>query len=266
MRRPWIKWVVLLLVAAVLALLAVRYWRDVAAFLRDPEALRAWLARLGPLGPLGLILFNTLQVVVAPFPGYPVQIAAGYLFGWWQGSLYAVVGMILGGLLAMTLGRVYGRPLVQRVVGAERLERWEKVAHLNSMAVWFVLMLGPLGDAPYFIAGLTKLPIWKLLAIVLLVRTPSVMVSAALGAGVISWRSPWFIAGAAIFIVLGILAGLNEQRIEQWLSRKARRQPKPAASGAGEPADAAPPAPDGAQHAAPALSAPTDAPAGSGQG
>jgi len=231
--RSWVKWILLLVVLAVVAALAVRYWREVYAFLSNPDELRAWLARLGPLGPLGLIAFNTVQVVVAPVPGYPVQIASGYLFGWWRGSLYAVMGMILGGLLAMTLARVYGRPLVERIVGAERLDRWEDVAHLNSLAVWFVLMLGPLGDSTYYIAGLTKLPIWKLLAIVLLVRSPSVMVSAALGAGVISWRSPWFIAGAAIFIVLGILAGLNEHRIEQWLSRQVRTRRGRAAPSAG---------------------------------
>jgi uncharacterized membrane protein YdjX (TVP38/TMEM64 family) len=218
--RSWLKWILLIVAVAVLVALAAAHYREVMAFLRNPEQIRAWLARLGPLGPLGLIAFNAIQVVIAPIPGYPVQIAAGYLFGWWRGSLYAVVGMILGGLLAMTLARVYGRPLVQRVVGIQRLERWETVAHLNSLAVWFVLMLGPLGDAPYYIAGLTRLSVWKLLAIVLLVRTPSVMVSAALGAGLISWRSPWFIGGATVFIVLGVLAGLNEQRIEGWLNKQ----------------------------------------------
>jgi uncharacterized membrane protein YdjX (TVP38/TMEM64 family) len=263
MRRWWIKWVVLAVIAAVVAVLAVRYWREVAAFLRDPEALRAWLARLGPLGPLGLILFNTVQVVIAPVPGYPVQIVSGYLFGWWRGTLYSVVGMILGGLLAMTLARVYGRPLVERIVGVERLERWEKVAHLNSMAVWFVLMLGPLGDAPYYLAGLTKLPVWKLLSIVLLVRTPSVMVSAALGAGLISWRSPWFIAGAAIFIGLGIVAGLNENRIQQWLSRKVHRQPKQPAPNAEMPGEITAETAAGEQQVVPALPAATDVQAGS---
>jgi uncharacterized membrane protein YdjX (TVP38/TMEM64 family) len=262
--RSWLKWVLLLLILAVVGILATTHGQEVVSFLRNPDELRAWLARLGPLGPLGLIVFNAIQVVVAPIPGYPVQSAAGYLFGWWQGSLYAVAGMILGGLLAMTLGRVYGRPLVERVVGAERLERWEKVAHLNSMAVWFVLMLGPLGDAPYFIAGLTKLPIWKLLAIVLLVRTPSVMVSAAIGAGVISWRSPWFIAGATTFIVLGILAGLNEQCIEQWLSHQVhRRRAGPSVESPDETADAIqieePPA-------APGLSVSTETRVGSSEG
>jgi len=264
--RPWLKWILLVVLLAVVAVLAVRYWREVAAFLSNPEEVRAWLARLGPLGPLGLIAFNTIQVVVAPIPGYPVQIAAGYLFGWWRGSLYSVVGMILGGLLAMTLARVYGRPLVQRVVGADRLERWEQVAHLNSLAIWFVLMLGPLGDAPYYLAGLTRLPVLKLLAIVLLVRTPSVIVSAALGAGLISWRSPWFIGGATVFIVLGILAGLNEHRIERWLSGQASRRLGRAGSGAGSPDQAAGAVVAGEARTGPGLPVSSETPAGSGQG
>jgi len=233
--------------------LAVTHYREIALFLSSPDEIRVWLAKLGPLGPLALIGFNAIQVVVAPVPGYPVQIAAGYLFGWWRGSLYAIAGMILGGLIAMTLGRVYGRPLVQRMVGAERLDRWEQVAHLNSLAIWFVLMLGPLGDAPYFLAGLTKLPVWKLLAIVLLVRTPSVMVSAALGAGLISWRSPWFIAGATVFIVLGILAGLNEHRIEGWLSGRVRGRLGKADSGAARPGEGAFPVLTGDQEPVPDL-------------
>jgi uncharacterized membrane protein YdjX (TVP38/TMEM64 family) len=229
--RSWLKWILLVAAIVALVVLALTHYRQMVAFLSNPDAIRAWLARLGPLGPLGLIAFNAVQVVVAPIPGYPVQIASGYLFGWWRGSLYAVVGMILGGFLAMTLGRVYGRPLVQRMVGAQRLERWEEVAHLNSLAVWFVLMLGPLGDGPYYLAGLTRLPVLKLLIIVLLVRTPSVLVSAALGAGMISWRSPWFIGGATVFIVLGVLAGLNEHRLEGWLNALVRGRLEPAPHG-----------------------------------
>jgi len=264
--RAWLKWVLPVVVLGIVLALAVKNYREILAFLSNPEELRAWLARLGPLGPLGLIAFNAIQVVVAPIPGYPVQIAAGYLFGWWRGSLYAVAGMILGGLLAMTLARVYGRPLVQRMVGADRLERWEQVAHLNSLAVWFVLMLGPLGDAPYYIAGLTRLPVWKLLAIVLLVRTPSVMVSAALGAGLISWRSPWFIAGAILFIVLGVLAGLNENRIERWISGQARRRLGRPDSGAGSPDQAAGSVQTGEQHPSPEFQVAVEPQAGSSDG
>src|SRR5690242_2918471 len=43
---------------------------------QDREALEAWVAQLGWLGPLALITLNALQIVIAPIPGYVVQVAA----------------------------------------------------------------------------------------------------------------------------------------------------------------------------------------------
>jgi uncharacterized membrane protein YdjX (TVP38/TMEM64 family) len=83
----------------------------------DPADLRAWLESLGPWGPVGLIALFVLQILVAPLPGYVFQAAAGYLFGWFWGAVYACIGMLIGGTLAMTLARIFGRPLVRRVVG-----------------------------------------------------------------------------------------------------------------------------------------------------
>lgn len=241
MRRSWLKW--LLLAAALIAavVLVVIHYKEVMALLRDPEQVRAWLAGLGPIGPLGLIALNAAQVVVAPIPGYVVQIAAGYLFGWLLGSIYGAIGMVLGGIIAMNLGRIFGRPLVRRVVGTDRLERWEHITHLDSLWVWCILMLGPLGDAPYYIAGLTTLPIWRIAVVVLLVRSPSVIVAAAIGAGVISWKSPWVIGGLIFFVVFALVAARYQDRLDRWLderilgplaaraqSRAGRKKPIPA--------------------------------------
>jgi len=148
----------------------VAYREPIYTVLRDPEAVRAWLMDLGPWGPAGLIAVFALQILVAPVPGYVFQVIAGYLFGWVWGTVYATAGMLIGGALAMTLARVYGRPLVRKAVGAERLKRWETVTHLNSLGLWFLLMLGPLGDILFFLAGLTTLPVWKIMTVAVLVR------------------------------------------------------------------------------------------------
>jgi uncharacterized membrane protein YdjX (TVP38/TMEM64 family) len=163
---------------------------------------------------LAVIGLNALQVVVAFIPGYAMMIAAGYLYGFPLGAVYGVIGMALGGLIAISLARRYGRPLVVRMVGASRLERWEEVAHINTLPVWFFLMLGPFGDVPYYIAGLTKIAIWKIVAIALLLRTPSAFVAAAVGAGLVDWRSPWIIGGAAVLMLLGAVAIRYQARIE----------------------------------------------------
>lgn len=202
-----------------LAVVALRYHRPILDFVADQERLRAWLVTLGPLGPIGLIVLNAIQVVVAPIPGYVLQGAAGYLFGWLPGTFYAIIGMTLGGILAMSLARIFGRPLVRRVTGEQRLQRWEQVSRLNTLPIWFVLMLGPFGDIPYFVAGLTSLAIWKVVIVAVLVRWPSVILSTAVGSGVVSWRSPWVIGGAAVLLTAALLGMRYQDRIDRWIDR-----------------------------------------------
>jgi uncharacterized membrane protein YdjX (TVP38/TMEM64 family) len=229
---PWLRRTALVLVALTVLFLALLHHEAILDLVRDQERLQAWLADLGPLGPLGLIAINAAQVVFAPIPGYFMQIAAGYLYGWLGGAIYGVVGMALGGILAMGLARIFGRPLVIRVVSEKRLARWEQVTHLNALPIWFLLMLGPFGDIPYFIAGLTSLAIWKIVAVAVFVRTPSVVVSAAIGAGIISWRSPWVIGGALLLMGTAVWAMFHQERIERFvdeklLSRVVRRATEP---------------------------------------
>ncbi len=230
----WIKRGLLIALAALGVALAALYAQPVFTFLSNEQQLQAWLDRLGPIGPLAVIGLNALQVVVAFIPGYAMMVAAGYLYGFPMGAVYGVIGMALGGLIAISLARHYGRPLVVRMIGASRLERWEDAAHINSLPVWFILMLGPFGDVPYYIAGLTSIAIWKIVAIALLLRTPTVFVAAAVGAGLVDWRSPWVIGGAAVLMLIGAVALRYQTRIERWVDQVAlpwatrlARQPAP---------------------------------------
>ncbi len=217
--RLWIKRGLLAVVVLIVVVMAVRYARPVFDFISNEQQLQSWLDQLGPLGPLAVIALNALQVVVAFIPGYAMMIAAGYLYGFPMGAVYGAIGMALGGLIAILLARRFGRPLVVRMIGESRLEHWEEVAHINSLPVWFFLMLGPFGDVPYYIAGLTKIAIWKILAIALLLRTPSTLVAAAVGAGLVDWRSPWVLGGAAVLMLLGALAIRYQTRIEHWIDQ-----------------------------------------------
>lgn len=193
----------------------------ILAVVKDPIAIRAWLESLGPWGPVGLIALFALQILIAPVPGYVFQVIAGYLFGWVWGTVYSTIGMLIGGALAMSLARIYGRPLVSKAVGADRLQRWENVTHLNSLGLWFLLMLGPLGDMLFFLAGLTTLSVWKIMVVAVLVRAPALTVSAAVGAGQIDWRSPWVIGGFIVLMSIGVIGVRYQDRIERWVARRA---------------------------------------------
>lgn len=219
-RREQMRWALVILATVAAGAVIVVYRRPILELASNPEQVRAWVEQLGPVGPLGLIALNALQVVVAFVPGPVVQVVAGYLFGWFQGALVGTIGMIIGGTLAMLLARFFGRPLVQGLVGAERLMRWEQIAHLNSLPIWFILMLGPFGDIPYYIAGLTSLAIWKVIAVAAFVRTPSIILASAIGAGVIRRDSPWVVAIVALLVVLALIAIRYQRQIEQWVDQQ----------------------------------------------
>ncbi len=205
-------------------LLAWRFGPGLWTLVRDEQALEAFIANLGWLGPVALVLINVAQIVVAPIPGYVVQAAAGYLYGPFWGGVWGSVGLLLGSMLAMALARIFGRPLVLRLVSAERLARWERLTHSTSTLIWFLILLAPTGDLPYFMAGLAQVSFVKILVLTLVIRVPTVFVVAAAGAGV------WILSGwqlGLIFVGLGALLFLflrYQERILHAVDRRVQQR------------------------------------------
>ncbi len=199
---------------------AWRWGPALLALLQDEAALEEFIIRLGWWGPLALIALNALQIVVAPIPGYAAQFAAGYLFGPWWGGLWGSLGLLTGAMLAMMLARLYGRPLVEWALGAERLARWESVTHSESVLVWFLIILAPTGDLPYFMAGLAHVSLRTVLLLTLAVRVPTTMLVAAVGAGAVRMSGAQIAAAAATVGTLLVLFAWRKDALRRWLDER----------------------------------------------
>lgn len=119
----------LTLVAAGLLILAVgtlAWWLWPYIRLLDSEStvtlIRSWGA-WGALGSIGLMVAHSFL----PFPSEIVAIANGMVYGPLWGSVITWVGAMLGAAAAFALGRLLGRPFVQRVLS---------VRHRQQLAVW----------------------------------------------------------------------------------------------------------------------------------
>ena len=205
----------LTLAGALALFLAWRYRSEIIATFQNRESIQAWVSRWGRWGPASLIFLNAVQIVVAPIPGYLVQVMAGFLFGFPDGGFYALIGMLTGGAAAMSLSRIFGRPYVALMIGEKRLESWEAKTHANSWLLWVILMLGPVGDSPFFLAGLTRIPIHKILLITIFTRGPFIFLEAAVGAGLLEVSGPVVIGVTALMLALAIVLYLNQERIER---------------------------------------------------
>jgi uncharacterized membrane protein YdjX (TVP38/TMEM64 family) len=223
-----------LLLALVVLFGGIALWRYGPALqeiISDRARFQAFVDELGWYGPIVLVFFNALQIVVAPVPGYIVQLAAGYLYGTWWGGLWSTLGVFVGSMTAMWLARTYGRPLVERVIGAHRLHHWEDVIHSDSIYIWFILLLGPTGDAPFYLAGLAQVRFVHIALITLLLRVPSLFVAAAVGAGtvVLTWWQFSLIlvaVGLFAFVLLQYKAFLAAQA-DRLLKKLAQRYASP---------------------------------------
>ncbi len=227
--RTWIVsgwfWVGVILLAV--GSLALWFWADtirlalenLAQMFSQTEALMAFVDRLGWAGPLALITINALQIIVAPLPNYAIFVVAGLLYGPIWGGIYGLAGMLLGGVGAMLLTRRFGRPLAERMVGGERLDRWDGMQATQSILSWSILFLAPVGDLPFFLAGLAHVGVAKIAAISAITRGPTIFLIATASSGVtgMTW-SQLVLVILALVVIFGLLA-YHQQSVLDWFDQ-----------------------------------------------
>ena len=114
----------------------------------------------------------------------------------------------------MALARFFGRPVAKWMIGEARLQQWEKVTHTDSTWVWTLLMVGPIGDIPFVLAGLSSVSFTKIFLLTLIVRVPSAFLSTAVGGGLIPYT--WMIAVVVVAAIVTLVALRYKSELEAW--------------------------------------------------
>ncbi|MEG0145886.1 MAG: VTT domain-containing protein, partial [Clostridia bacterium] len=82
--------------------------KPVLAIVGHPAAFRAWVKVSGLTSRLAFVGLMALQVIVAVIPGEPFEIAAGYAFGVWEGTLLCMLGALIGSVAVFGFVRYFG--------------------------------------------------------------------------------------------------------------------------------------------------------------
>jgi uncharacterized membrane protein YdjX (TVP38/TMEM64 family) len=138
------------------------------------------------------------------------------LFGLIPGSIYTVGGMTAGGTLAAWLGRRLGRPWLEKRMGRETLEQWSQMAHIDSFWTWWIILLIPVGDIPYFFAGLSKLRLSSFALAILTSRGPFTVLIVWLGDSAVNLPLTWMALSIAVVVLVVIVGFSQAGRIETW--------------------------------------------------
>lgn len=115
---------------------------------KDVDTIVAFLNRHKSRSVLIYIAFQIIQIVISVIPGQVVQMAAGYLFGFWQALLYALGGAVLGTSLSFGLAKLLGRDFLHIFFGEEKMSYY--IERLNSKQAYTIVFF------LYLIPGLPK--------------------------------------------------------------------------------------------------------------
>lgn len=114
----------------------ISYFTDKARLLHFINEHRAYASLI-------FIGLQVLQVIAAPVPGEVTGFVGGMFFGTGAGILYSTIGLTLGSWLAFMLARLAGRPLVELVVKAETIKRYDYVMKHKGLFLAFLMFLIP---------------------------------------------------------------------------------------------------------------------------
>lgn len=187
------KWIAGSGIALFLALSLLVFWfagKPMLRFVSEPERFRQWVDERGIWGQAAFLGMVILQVFVAVIPGEPLEIAAGYAFGFLEGTLLCLLGMTIGGIMVFAFVRRFGVKAVEVFIPREKILSMRFLKNQRRIYGFFLLVFllpGTPKDVLSYCAGLTNMTFFQWLLLTSLCRLPSIVTSTiggnALGTG-----------------------------------------------------------------------------------
>ena len=112
-------------------------------FFLDRQKIKLFLDSLGIFSYAGFIALQIFQVVAAPIPGEVTGFLGGFLYGIPTGIALSTVGLTAGSWLAFTLSKIFGRPLIEKIIKKKTIDRYDYLLHSKGIILIFILFLLP---------------------------------------------------------------------------------------------------------------------------
>jgi uncharacterized membrane protein YdjX (TVP38/TMEM64 family) len=195
------------------------------------EDLRNYVASFGYMAVVIYIIMNFLQVVVLPIPGI-VAVGTGVaLFGPLKTSIFSLIGILSGSIIAFFIGRYFGYKVVSWLIGKEELDKWLKRIENKDKLILTFMFLFPFfpDDVLCFVSGLSSMTTGYFIIMITVCRIISVFASAySLNGSVIPFNTWWgitiWLLIIAFTIALTIFIYKKGDNIEKTFKNKLRRK------------------------------------------
>lgn len=217
------SYIVLGLVLVFFAAAGYMYFSKYMYVVNDPEKIKGIIMSYGRYGILAFSAMQAMQVIVFFIPGEVVQIAGGYIYGTFVGSVLSLAGITVGSVIVYSISRVFGRPLVRKIISERHLDFFDRVLRLGSIHyVIFLLYLIPgiPKDVLGYVCGISEVKFRYFLLYSTLGRMPAVIVSAYFGAGLDGGKRWVLVLIAVVMTALFAVGIFKGERVIKKLAGK----------------------------------------------
>lgn len=160
------------------------------------------------------------QIVICVIPGQWLQVAAGYMYGFWMGFLFSLIGAALGSVITYYLAKLLGRDAMHMIFGEAKINEFiHKLNSKKAIIVVFLIFLipGVPKDLCNYAAGISEMKLKPFLIVSLVGRSPGMMGSLLIGRQIQAGDYTGAIIIAVIAVILCVLGVIMRKRLTKWL-------------------------------------------------
>ncbi|AGY75797.1 TVP38/TMEM64 family protein [Clostridium autoethanogenum] len=214
--KKYKSYIVLAIILFILIAVAYEYYNKYMYIFRDPNKIKNWIMSYGKYGVVVFLFVQFLQVVAFFIPGEIVQIAGGYIYGTLFGSIISILGITFGSIAAYSISRIYGKPLINKIISDKDLKFFHRILNLGSINfIVFLLYLIPgiPKDVLAYICGISNIRFKHFILYSTLGRLPGVIISAYFGSKIYTGNKMVLILIGIIMTLLFIIGVLKGEKI-----------------------------------------------------
>ncbi len=201
----------------------IRYYSTIVEILNSPDTFREYLNSFGNTSTLVFIGMQILQVIIAAIPGEVIQLAGGYIYGTFYGTLISCVGILIGSIVAFCFTRLLGYKVLKKFLSEKSFQKFEFLMNTNKYEIaMFILFLIPgfPKDILTYFAGVTPIDPLRFFVISFVGRFPGIFVSSYIGSHIGKGSYIQVIIASIIVAVFVIFSVLYKEKIVEKLREK----------------------------------------------
>lgn len=181
---------------------------------RDKTRTKEYFNQFGIWGPLAIIIFIILQMFLIFFPSWLPTIIAVLAYGFWQGVLISLTGILIASTIGYYVGTHLKEPILKRIFGKKKLNQMDFWIHNYSFGTVVLFRISPFlsNDGISFIAGMVQMGYKKYILATLLGIVPLTLAIAYFSESIETLKSGLYWVGGGGLIIYAVYIYLDYKK------------------------------------------------------